>query len=160
MQIVRVGRDGRFALPAAPPGRSVLVVADPHGRSAIREIDVAAGGTTDAGEIALEPPATVRGAVRTPSGDAVPDVAVWWEPAETYHEVFFLPRPERARADASGGFALPVWTRGPVVLYAESTFTIAPEGTPEAGQRIPLGPPARAVYRAGDGPVTLVTRGR
>jgi hypothetical protein len=159
IQLVRVATDGRFALPGAPPGRSLLVVADPRGRSLLREVDVPADALLDLGDVALEAPAPVRGVVRTAAGEPDAGAWLWWEPKDPYYrQVFVDPYWDRVKADAAGAFELPVWVQGPVHVQAQGApFVIAPEGVPQAGMPFPLGGVASAEDRPGDGPLTLVT---
>jgi hypothetical protein len=159
VQIVRVERDGQFDLPGAPPGRSLLVVADPRGRSFLREIDIRAGTLVDLGDVPLDAPAIVRGVVRTEAGTPAAGAWLWWEPKDPYYrQVFVDPYWDRVKSDESGAFELPVWVQGPVEVCAQGPpYMVAPEGVPQAGVRIPMGGVAAAECRPGDGPLTLIT---
>jgi RNA polymerase sigma-70 factor (ECF subfamily) len=162
VQLVRIAKDGRFELPGAPPGRSVLVVAEPRGRSLLRDVEVQARAILDLGDLALDAPAIVRGVVRAAGGAPEPGAWLSWEPFDPYfRHVFVDPYWDRVKADETGAFELPVWVHGPVWVYAQGgPFMVAPEGVPHAGEPFPMGRSGHVEYRPGDGAVTLVTGSR
>jgi RNA polymerase sigma-70 factor (ECF subfamily) len=162
VQLARIARDGRFELPGAPPGRSVLVVAEPRGRSLVRDVEIHPRALLDLGDLALDAPAVVRGVVRSAGGAPEAGAWLWWEPVDPhFRQVFVDPYWDRVKADETGAFELPIWIQGPVWLYAQGgPFMIAPEGVPHAGEPFPMGRVGHAEYRPGDGAVTLVTGGR
>jgi protocatechuate 3,4-dioxygenase beta subunit len=111
--------DGRFRLPALPPGDHALTVsAEAHGARRV-EARASAGADTDLGDIALEAGLLIRGTVRDRAGVPVADARVTaFQPRPA--EFGFQP-PAEARSQADGSFVVGGLSTGVYRVTARAT---------------------------------------